>query len=102
MFSFLFLEQVQQFLSSGTSNGGSQYNATNKSTTHISDDSNPSSPAFNNIHELHLNKLNTYHDIKNDASDVREIYDALLVVAVVSLLLFDVWENHLNSEFHFQ
>ena len=81
---------MQQFLSSGASNGGSKHNAPNKNTTLISDDSNPSSPAFNNIHELHLNKLNTYHDIKNDASDVREIYDALLFVAVVSLLLFDV------------
>ena len=81
---------MQQFLSSGASNRGSKHNATNKNTTLISDDSNLSSPAFNNIHELHLNKLNTYHDIKNDASDVRKIYDAILFVAVVSLLLFDV------------
>ena len=88
MISFLFLEQVQQILSSGASNGGSKHNATNKNTTLISDDSNPSSPAFNNIHELHLNKHNTYHELENNAS--KEIYDALLVVAVVSLLLFDV------------
>ena len=90
MIFFIFLEQVQQILSSGASNVGSKHNATNHSTSHISDDSNPSSPAFNNIHELHLNKLNTYHDLEHNASDVREIYDALLVVAVVSLLLFDV------------